>query len=163
MGMEFDPSTLQGNIAALRRRMAVNGQRRAVRAGARVIAEAMISRAPVLDHTTARSTSLDPGDLKAGVSARTRQEDGQTVGLAGPKGKEGRIGKVAYNVEYGHRMVVGGKSKLNSVGQFVGDGKVVGDVPPHPFLRPAFEASAGEALDAMALSLGETLRGVGNE
>lgn len=159
MGMEFDPSTLQGNLAALRKRMAVNGQRRAVRAGAQVIAEAMISRAPVLDEKTAGSNSLDPGDLKAGVSARTRQIDGQIVGLAGPKGKQGRIGKVAYNVEYGHRMVVGGKSRLNSVGQFTGEGKAVGDVPAHPFLRPAFEASAGEAIDAMAVELREELKG----
>lgn len=170
MGFEFDASQLTMNLQKLRQRMATTGKRRAVIAGARVIGAAMTERAPVLDKTTAQSTSLDPGDLKANIKVRSRTEsNGEIVGLVGPKGKEGRIGKVAYNVEYGHRIVTGGQSRLGLDGIFRGRkradgtfepaGTVIGDVPEHQFLRPAFEASASGAIEAMGAALAKTLRG----
>lgn len=163
MGFEFDVSKLQVNMQAIRDRMALNGRRRAVRAGAQVIAEAMVERTPVQVEKMVGSDSLDPGTVKANTNARVRMMDGEPVGLAGPHGLGGAVGKVAYVVEYGHRMVVGGKSKLNAAGKFVGTGKVVGDVPPHPFLRPAFESSVTPALEAMGAELGAEFQGVSGE
>lgn len=160
MGTTFSGAdTVLVNMQKIRENMAKNGQRRAVLAGARVIAEAMTERAPILDEKSPGSDSLEPGDIKDNIKARTRQIDGETVGLAGPIGKEGRIPKTAYLVEYGHRMVTGGASKLTAFGTFAGGGKVhEEDIPAFPFLRPGFESSAGEAFDAMAVSLGKTLK-----
>jgi len=158
MGMEFDPSKLLINMQAIRAKIAKDGQRKAVVAGARVIGAAMTERAPVLDAKTVGSDSLDPGEIKANVKVRTRQIDGETVALVGPKGKDGQVSKIAYNVEYGHRMVVGGKSKLGPDGVFRGEGSVVGDVPPYPFLRPAFEASAEGAIEAVGVELGKQMK-----
>jgi len=162
MGIEFDPSKLLINMRAIRAKMAKDGQRKAVVAGARVIGAAMAERAPVLDAKTAGSDSLDPGEMKVSMKVRTRQIDGETVALVGPKGKDGQVSKVAYNVEYGHRMVIGGESKLGPDGVFRGAGVVVGDVPPYPFLRPAFEASAQEAIEAIGMELGKQMKEAAN-
>ena len=159
MGSVFDSSSVVINIEKLRAKMAKDGQRRAVLAGARVIGAAMVEHIPELAAKNMGSDSLEPGELKASVKVRTKTQDGQVIGLAGPSGKDGKYGKVAFNVEYGHRMVTGGESKLGPDGKFRGNGKVSEkDVPPHPCLRPAFEESAEEALKAMGVSLGETMR-----
>jgi hypothetical protein len=158
MSFVFDPSKVVINLEKIRANMAKVGRRKACLAGARVIAEAMAASAPVLDVKTAQSNSLDPGDMKEGMRARVHQVDGEPEGLAGPTGKNGNVPKVAYVVEYGHRMVKGGRSKLNALGKFEGSGKVVGDVPAYPFLRPAFESSANEALEAMGVALGKGLK-----
>jgi HK97 gp10 family phage protein len=155
----FDPSKLTVNMEAIRERMESTAQRKAVVAGARVIGAAMIERTPVLIEKTSGSDSLEPGEIKANIKVRTRMEDGKPVALVGPSGMGRGIGKIAHNVEYGHRMVTGGKSKLNIAGLLDGGGKVhTQDVPAHPFLRPAYEASANLALDAMAVSLAEDLK-----
>jgi len=159
MGYEFDVSKLVLNMDNIRAQIANEGARRATLAGAKVIGVAMEERAPVLDEKMPGSDSLDPGDIRDNIHVRTKQEDGQYSALVGPKGKNGQIPKTAYLVEYGHRMVTGGKSVLKADGKFHGGGKVSEvDVPPHPFLRPAYESSVAGALDAVAESLGQTLK-----
>jgi hypothetical protein len=59
----------------------------------------------------------------------------------------GPLGHIALWNEYGHRMV-GHKPKK----------KEIGEVPAHPFMRPAFDASAEAAIDAFANALTEYLR-----
>ena len=49
----------------------------------------------------------------------------------------GALGHIALWVEYGHRLL-GHKPKK----------KVIGDVPAHPFMRPAFDACNQQAVDA---------------
>jgi HK97 gp10 family phage protein len=61
----------------------------------------------------------------------------------------GDLGHIALWVEYGHRMVGHGRR---------GKGKVLGNVKPHPFMRPAFEAAGDRAIEAFATSLEATLR-----
>lgn len=157
MAFIFDPSQLVANMDAIRNRVAVNGKRRAVRAGAQVIGAAMIERTPMLAAKTNGSDSLDPGEMKDNIKVRDRTEDGEPVALVGVAGQ--RAGKAAHNVEYGHRMVHGGESRLDGAGKFVGGGIVHEvDVPPHAFLRPAFEASAAEALGQVGIVLGEELQ-----
>jgi len=159
MSMVFDTSKLVANMDSLRAHFAGLATRRAVRAGARVIGVAMIERTPEQIEKQAGSDSLEPGEVKRGIKVRDRTEEGVPVALVGPTGKEGKIGKVAHAVEYGHRMVTGGKSTLGIDGVFRGGGKVhEKDVPPHPFLRPAFEASAEEALLAVGAQLKEELK-----
>jgi hypothetical protein len=60
--------------------------------------------------------------------------------LDGGEGKVGfgNLGYIALWVEFGHRLVRGGR--LNSK-KGAGAGKLIGFVQPHPFMRPAFEAA----------------------
>lgn len=59
----------------------------------------------------------------------------------------GANGYIANMVEYGHRMVTHAPGK-----------KQVGDVPAHPFIRPAFDQSAEAAIAAFAASIEQTVR-----
>jgi HK97 gp10 family phage protein len=146
-------------MAAIRERVRGPGAKKAVRAGGNVIKVAMVKKTPVLIEKTAGSDSLNPGEVKAGIRVRASMEDGEPIALIGPTGKGGIIGKTAHLVEYGHRMVTGGKSKLDAAGKFQGGGKVhEKDVPAYPFLRPAFEESADAAMEAIALTLGEEVQ-----
>jgi HK97 gp10 family phage protein len=152
---------LVANMTSLRQNVRGPGARKAVRSGGNVIKLAMVEDTPVLIEKSAGSNSLEPGEVKAGIRVRMTVEDddvNEAVALVGPTGKGGTIGKTAHLVEYGHRMVTGGKSKLDIAGNFRGGGKVhEQDVPAHPFLRPAFERSAAGAMDAMAEAFGETV------
>lgn len=149
---------LKANLAALREHMNGPGAVNAVRAGGTVIRTAMRDRTPVLIEKMAGSTALPPGTVKRSISVRFPQKEQlfETTALIGP-GKAGR--RVAHLVEYGHRMVTGGKSRMNSFGVFVGPGKAAEvDVPAHPFLRPAFEESLAAAKEALAETLAAELK-----
>jgi hypothetical protein len=90
--------------------------------------------------------------VKANIKVRIRQDGDNPIALIGPAGKD--VGRAAYLVEYGHRMVTGGKSRLNAAGVFEGPGVAQEkDVPAHPFLRPAFEESVAGAIEAVGVSL----------
>jgi HK97 gp10 family phage protein len=59
----------------------------------------------------------------------------------------GKEGFRALWVEYGHRMLTHDKRPTK-----------LGMVPPHPFMRPAFEACADQCIEAFALTLERELR-----
>ena len=124
------------------------GAVKAVRAGGKVIEAAMVSNAPVLESTTPGSSALPPGTLRASVKTTVSLKTGEAVATIGPRGKAEFIGAL---VEYGHRSIKGGKNQLMKNGKVRGPGRDVGkDVPAHPWARPAFEASAEEAVGTMA-------------
>lgn len=163
---ETGAEQLLGNMKAIQLWVKKEGQKEALRAGGRVIKAAMVDRTPVLIEKTAGSTSLEPGEVKASISVRVRQdEDNEAVAYIGPKSPDGDVGKAAYLVEYGHRMVKGGPSRMNSFGKFVGSGVAneEQDVPAHPFLRPAFEVSVGEAIEVVATTLRTGIAAVGGK
>jgi len=115
----------------------------AVKAGAMVIKEAMVESAPVLDEKTEKSNSLEPGELKRDIKARTRMDkDGFAVSHIGPSRKTGYVARF---LEYGHRLLKGKN--------------VIGEVRPHPFLRAAFEASEAEAIDVFKSTLRDEIAG----
>jgi len=117
----------------------------AVKAGAMVIKEAMVESAPVLDEKTEKSNSLEPGELKRDIKARTRMDkDGFAVSHIGPSK---RTGYVARFLEFGHRLTKGKH------------GHQIGEVRPHPFLRAAFEASEAEAIDVFKATLRDEIAG----
>jgi HK97 gp10 family phage protein len=138
--------SLKRRMASLQRQLAGPSMAVAVRAGGEVIRDAMISAAPILDERTAHSTALAPGALKADIkvrmSKREAEKQGEPVAVIGPGKKTARVARW---VEYGHRLVKGGQLKILANGRTKGRGKLVGEVVEHPFLRPAFEASVGEA------------------
>jgi len=95
------------------------------------LAGAEVIRAEI-ETTAPRKTGTLAGDIQKEVKKQTKSRVDIHVG-PGSEGWHGRL------VEDGHAIVV--------------DGKKVGDVPPHPFMRPAFDAKTGEAYDAFAAEL----------
>jgi HK97 gp10 family phage protein len=158
--MSFDMAGLD----AMKARMAgmaeaVSGPiaHKAVRAGGRVIQEAMIERTPENVERNAGSDSLEPGAVKADIKVRFPADENalEATATIGPGGKTSHVARW---VEYGHRMVSGGQSKLGPDGKLRGPGKAAEvDVPADPFLRPAFEASEAPAMDAIAETLATEL------
>ncbi len=143
---------LKARLLEVRQQMTGPAMRKAVRAGGQVIAVAMEMAAPMLPEKTPGSDSLEPGELKADIKVRMRTEEGEPVAYIGPGKKTARVARW---VEYGHRLVRGGQLKVLANGRTKGRGSLVGEVPPHPFLRPAYEATVNEAQSVIA----ETLRG----
>ena len=132
--------------------------KKALRAGGRVIEDAMVERAPMmLDAKTPGSDSLEPGELKGGMRVAIVEGENGLEALIGPNSK---VAHVARFVEYGHRQVSGGYLKLLGNGKSRGPGTAGIDVPAYPFLRPAFEASVGEVATAMEESLQQSFREV---
>jgi hypothetical protein len=118
--------------------------RAGARAGGRVFQLAVTEAAPVaavgeaIDFRTGKpvtrqgGTSLPPGALKNDIIVRvTKEDDGSISSYTGP----GRLTRhVARWVEDGHELIVNGKN--------------VGRVEAHPFVRPAFEEAEIAAQDA---------------
>jgi HK97 gp10 family phage protein len=128
--------------------------KKAVRAGGKVIRDAMIERTPELIEKNTGSDALEPGAVKADIKVRfpAAENKYEATALIGPGSKTSHVARW---VEYGHRMVSGGQSKVLANGKVRGPGKVhEQDVPAYPFLRPAFEESVAEAQAAEV----ETLR-----
>jgi len=144
-------------IARLQQSLREKIAKQGVAAGAAVIEQEMVMRAPILDAKTAESTALDPGTLKSDLRVKMLPIDreGYAAALIGP----GELSwHVAIWVEYGHRLVKGGYSKIvkigRNAGKLRGPGREVSQVPAHPFLRPAFETAIDPAIDSCA----ETVR-----
>ena len=116
------------------RNIVMLGYARALAAGIYVIAEAVVSRAPV-----------ETGDMAKALVINVEINQTSLNGMA--EMGFGKQDHVAMWVEYGHRMVGHRPGK-----------KVLGDVPPHPFMRPGFDASAEAAIGAFIESLSATLK-----
>lgn len=121
---------VDAKLHKLANKLADRSLRKAVEAGLVVMADAVRDRTP-------EKTGL----LKSSVGGRvaTSQKQGALVGVVG----FGNEGYVARLVEFGHRVrakAKNGKSKKS--------GAVVGHVPAHPFMRPAFDESKDAAVEA---------------
>lgn len=128
-------------------KMEVAMMRGGLRSGAVVIAEDAKSRVPV-----------QSGALRDSIRVRTgKKKDGRVFAyvVAGNRKKDGPW--YAHLVEYGvkpHVIVAGGGTKsgkaLAAAGRILGEKVDHPGAPAKPFLRPAFHARAGSALDAVA-------------
>ena len=109
-------------------------------AGAEVIRAEAATLAP-------RKTGTLAGDIQKEVKKQTKSRVDIHVG----PGKQAWYGRL---VEFGHAIVAGGTLVTKFSGRVIRiGGKKVGDVPPHPFMRPAFDAKTDEAYDAFAAEL----------
>lgn len=122
--------------------------RDAIRAGGEVVQAAVREAAPERPALPS-GTALPPGALKADIElvvGRIR-ESGIVTAVVRP----GKFTAYAANwVEYGHKIVKGGQLPWsNETRHRGGTGRVINslftNVDPHPFIRPAFESSRGEA------------------
>lgn len=110
--------------------------------GAKIFQQAVTDAAPIRAALPS-STALPPGELKGHIQIRlTKLRNGMIAAFIEPS-KQNR--HVARFVEYGHRLVRGGRLKNGRNGT----GKIVGAVVAHPFVRPAYESSSGEAIDTV--------------
>jgi len=140
----------QAGFARVRELVRTDATRSAVRVGGAVMVEEMKEGAPVLDEKNAGSNALEPNALKTGIGLRVEPvRDGLVIAFIGPKRGTRRV---AHLVEYGHRLIKGGKSYVTAAGA-QGPGKLIGEVPAHPFLRPAFETSWQRSIEAFAAEL----------
>lgn len=99
---------------------------------------------PVVQELQMR-TPVEHGDLKAHIMTDIAIDANGKGGSAAVG--FGREGHKALWVEFGHRMVGHKPGK-----------KQVGQVPAHPFIRPAFDASANKAIEAFSETLLESLQ-----
>ena len=112
----------------------------------RAFAGALAAAAVPIVEALEASTPVLRGDLKAAIVTDifvdAQGKGGQaSIGF----GKEGHV---ANFVEYGHRMVGHKPGK-----------KELGEVQPHPFMRPAAASSGEAAIGAFAESVKQTVEG----
>lgn len=148
---------VRARFASLREGAKGEASRKAVRAGAKVLQDAIAEAAPVLDHKTAKSSALDPHALQRGIEIRMRTDK---VGfISAEVGPKDYLSHVAYWVEFGHFLVKGGYLSLKH-GKTQGHGHRVGVVEQHPFIRPAADDAANRAVEAYANTMAEWLKGM---
>jgi HK97 gp10 family phage protein len=131
--------------------------RKALKAGAVVVQAAIQERAPVRPDLPS-STALPVGALVNDIEIHGAVEGDNLAITIGPGSHTAHAARL---VEYGHRMVTGGTSRLAKSGKYRGRGKEAasvngvkgGQVPPHSFIRLAYEASRTEATDALVTTL----------
>jgi hypothetical protein len=137
--------------------------RKALRAGAAIEKDAIETLAPIRP-VLPSGTALPPGALANDVTVSLKRSDeGEIIAVVHP----GKLtAHVASWVEYGHRQVRGGASKLMADGSTKGDGVQIyvkpqkgqvglGTVPAHPYIRPAYESSLQAVTEAIATTLAE--------
>ena len=94
---------------------------------------------------------LPNGALRSDIVVRmTRDDDGTLIAVVGPAKLTRWVARL---VEYGHRLVRGGRSRVLKNGKTKGPGKEIGTVQAHPFIRPAYEASRQQVADAICKTL----------
>jgi Bacteriophage HK97-gp10, putative tail-component len=132
-------------------------KRKALRKGAAIIKASVEELAPERPDLPS-GTALPVGAVKADIHVRLSTQNQTTEVATISPGKETEF--VQSLVEFGHQQVAGGKLGLDGKGE----GHRVGThgmtstfVPPHPFWRPAIEASAESAASAIEESLLEDL------
>jgi len=125
---------------------------KALKAGAVIEQAAITAAAPVKDTT---GGLLPDGALKSDITISTKRDSqGKPYIIVAP-GKY--TAHVARWVEYGHRLVRGGYSRVLKSGKTRGPGKEVGTVQAHPFIRPAYEESQNAVASAIATTLVEEI------
>ncbi len=124
---------IQRRLQMLPREIAGEPMREAAMAGAEVIRQEAVKNAQA--H---RRTGTLAGDIHAEIAKESIGE--RVVVHIGP-GKKGWYGRL---LEFGH-AIVRGRRKAEK--------RVIGQVPPHPWLRPALDAKKEEAKHAMAEEL----------
>lgn len=118
--------------------------------------ESALAGAEVIRAQAEENAPHRTGNLKADIQKEIVKQTKARVKIEIGPGKKAWYGRL---VEEGHAIVAGGKRVVKNSGRVrVYDGKVVGHVPPHPFLRPAFDEKVGEAQDVIAAELRRRLK-----
>lgn len=147
---------LDKNLRELGPKVYKRVMRKAVRAGAKPLVSATKSRAPNQTGTTKKSIGVVIRSYPAKetvIAVVGPKKETTAVVIAGHKVKKHVPANIAHLVEGGHRIVKGGKLKVSGKDRSKGinaTGRVVGHVPPHPFLGPALETSKAAILNGLS-------------
>jgi HK97 gp10 family phage protein len=143
---------LQAKLDDMATKQADRCIRTALKAGAVIEQAAITERAPEKDST---GGILPDGALRSDIIIRLKKDaQGAYAAIVGP----GKLtSHVARWVEYGHRLVRGGRSRLFKTGKTRGPGSQVGEVAAHPFIRVAWEASRAEVTQTIITTLGQEI------
>ncbi|ADW69015.1 HK97 gp10 family phage protein [Granulicella tundricola] len=133
---------------ALSTKEADNAILKALKAGALIEQAAISDRAPVKDTT---GGLLPEGALKADIEVKVHRPSGRTPYVTVAPGKY--TAHVARWLEYGHRLVRGGYSRMLKNGKTRGPGKEVGFVAEHSFIRVGYEESREAVVEAISNTL----------
>lgn len=152
---------LDAKLENMKQQTAARAVWHALEAGGEVFQQAVQELAPERPDLPS-GTALPPGVLKIDIELhRTRDEQGHPAVAVRP-GKY--TAHVARWVEYGHRMVRGGWSKITG-GKVTGPGRHLKNdqgeevnVPAHPFIRPAYESARETAVMVAVLTLENDVR-----
>lgn len=113
----------------------------------------------IRDEARARVRAKSGLTRKAIKSSREKSDAGQVVAKVKLRGKHAFIGKfLEYGVAAHQIWVRGGKETLVINGVPIGKRVLHPGFAPKPFLRPAFDAKAGEAVQAVASYLAHYLQ-----
>jgi HK97 gp10 family phage protein len=121
---------------------------KALKAGAVIEQAAIVELAPVKDST---GGILPDGALKSDIQITTHRPKSRSAYVTVGPGKY--TAHVARWVEYGHRLVRGGRSTVLKNGKTRGPGKEIGMVQEHSFVRKGYEASRQAVSDAISTTL----------
>lgn len=145
---------IDGKLSALKGRVAKRLIHDAVMAGGKVLQDEVRMLAPTRP-SLPHGTAIPPGALKGDIELRFGiSEDHLPAAIVKP-GKY--TAHVARWLEYGHRLVRGGYSKVTPGGRTRGRGQEISVVRPYPFIRPAFETARLPATMATIESLKKNL------
>jgi HK97 gp10 family phage protein len=148
-------SDLQAKLDALTKKQGDRCIRTALKAGAVIEQAAISERAPIHDGT---GGTLPPGALASDIVIRFIQDvQGAISAKVGPAKLTAHVARW---VEYGHRIVQGGRSRVFANGKIRGPGKAVGVVEAHPFIRTAYEASRQAVITVICTTLATELERV---
>jgi len=134
---------LKRSLSDLSKNQSARILNKALAAGCEVFRDDEVERCPERPDLPS-GTALPPGDLKRDVDIKHKR-GARALWAVGP----GFYGKQAHLVEFGHDMVVGGKKHSG--------GQKVGRVPPHPYIRPAYEAGIQPAIDVIRQTVADEL------
>ena len=146
---------LMSSFNKLKTQTAEKVVRKSLRKGGRLMQDALTDATPVRPNLPS-GTALPPGAMASDIQLSVTKTSEGIVATIGP-GKH--TAPFAIMVEYGHRQVKGGYSKLiksgRNAGKTRGPGKETGMVPAHPFVRPCYEANVDSVTTAIIDSLTE--------
>jgi HK97 gp10 family phage protein len=148
--MDVDTSNFERNLTDLGVKIAATITARALRAGGEVLAGAQRDFAPVRKDKHSGGNALRPGEVRDSIQTMLDidGEKGYAQITVGPGYADGvDTDYVANWLEHGHELTRGKKRKSKFVGK--------GFVEPYPFIGPAFQASAQEALDAILQTMAD--------
>lgn len=133
--------------------------RKALRAGGELMKGAIAANAPVRPDLPS-GTALPLGALQSDITVTVSKDKNAPDSFSAWVEPGRATYHVSVFVEWGHRLIKGGR--YMSWGKR-GKGKEIGDVPAHPYIRPAFDANEDLAFQALANTIATELNIVASE
>jgi HK97 gp10 family phage protein len=149
--VKIDIEDVKRALRELPREIAQKAVRGALMDGAEVVraaARAMAPKRGFWPPKRAKGRAVPPGRLRKAIVKRWQPRP--RIGDAAASVAIGRGAFYWHMVEFGHRIVIGRRGRR----------RVVGTVPPHPFLRPAFAAKGQEAVRRVLQRLGPRIEAI---